>query len=233
MGVIRRAWGNVGTLILDRPERAHAYDRALLEELDQAFTALATECTVVILASTGDRAFCGGADLKEMRRVEPLSALDLLSQQVFDRIARSRAVTIAAVQGPAVGGGCELALACDFRIVGPRATFSLPETSFGLIPAAGGCTRLSRLIGAGRARAVILAGATITAREAVHCGLAMQLDDDVWAAACQLSLRIAERDPVALWLAKQALELDGVDASSRAFERVAEALLYYRRRPLG
>ena len=220
---------SVGMLTLDRPERAHAYDRTHLLELRAGFQSLAESVAVVVVQSTGDRAFCGGADLKAMRDASPLDALDLLSQRVFAEIADSPVVSIAAVQGPAIAGGCELALACDLRVVGPSARFELPETALGLIPAAGGCTRLPRLVGQSIARQVILAGQAIHATQAVAWGLATgEVYDDPRAAATALAQQIARRDPVALRLAKHILGHDG-RAESLDMERLAEALLYGRK----
>lgn len=219
----------VGTLTLDRPRRAHAYDRAHLLALQEGFRALAEEVSVVVVQSTGDRAFCGGADLKAMSRSTPLDALDLLSQRVFAELADSPVVTIAAVQGPAIAGGCELALACDLRVVGPGARFALPETRLGLIPAAGGCTRLARLLGQSVARQVILAGASISSAQAVRWGLAWDpVADDPRVAAAALATEVGQRDPVALRLAKLVLGADGRERSLDA-ERLAEAVLYGRR----
>ena len=219
----------VGVLTLDRPKRAHAYGSSLLQALELGFTRLEATASVVIVQSTGEGAFCGGADLSELASADPLSALDLPSQRLFDRIARSPVPTIAAIQGPAVAGGCELALACDLRIVGPRARFSLPEVSLGLIPSAGGCTRLTRLCGPSVAKQVILFGCSLSAEDAVRLGLAVGPEPDPRAAALALATRIAaEHDPVALRLAKQIVDR-GDDAASLDAERVAESLLYHRR----
>jgi enoyl-CoA hydratase len=216
-------------LTLDRPNRAHAYDEAHLRALRAGFQALSESVSVVVVQSTGERAFCGGADLKSMKEATPLDALDLLSQRVFAEIADSHIVSIAAVQGAAVAGGCELALACDLRVVGPAARFELPETALGLIPAAGGCTRLARLVGQSVARQVILAGTSISADQAIAWGLATgEVQADPRAAALELGRSVAQRDPVALRLAKHVLAQDGRAESLQA-ERIAEALLYGRK----
>ena len=217
-----------GVILLDRPERAHAYDRAHLDLLAEAFADLSQTARVIVLASTGARAFCAGADLGEMKDADPLDALDLRSQAVFTAIARSPVVTIAAIQGPAVAGGCELALAADLRVVGPRARFSLPETALGIIPSAGGCTRLTRLVGPSRAKQVILGGLQVDAEAAVAWGLALRAAPDPLEDAIALAADVAMRDPVALRLAKQIIDR-GEDSASLEAERVSEALLYSRK----
>lgn len=220
--------GEIATITLMRPEKAHAYDRAMLDALDDAVGRLAGRARVVIVASSGARAFCGGADLDEVGRSTPEDALELRSQRVFTALARAPFVSIAAVHGPAVAGGCELALACDLRVVGPAATFSLPEPRRGLIPAAGGCTRLRRLVGPSRAKQVILGGDVIDADTAIAWGLAHRLADDARAAAEAWAGDIAGADPMALRLAKAIVDRDAEDASL-AEERLAEAFLYSRR----
>lgn len=215
---------DVTTVLLDRPGKAHAYHEKMLRALETQLDRL--ETPVLVIGSTGERAFCGGADLDAMKGVEPLAALDLLSQRVFDRIARAPAISVCAVQGAAIGGGCELALACDIRVVGPRARFALPETSLGLVPAAGGCTRLPRLIGAARAKQMILCGWSVDADHAVAWGLAAEKSADPLARAKAIASGLAARDAVALRLAKGLI--DGVDGLGA--ERVTEALLYLRKR---
>jgi enoyl-CoA hydratase len=220
--------GTTGLLTLDRPERAHAYDRTVLEAIASGFAELEGRCHVVIIQSTGDRAFCGGADLQEMQTTDPLDALDLFSQRVFNSIARSPVLTIAAVQGAAIAGGFELTLACDIRVVGPAARFELPETALGLVPSAGGSTRLTRLVGPSLAKQVILAGRSLSAEDALQHGLAIQISPDPRAAALELAKKISTRDPLAQRLAKGIV--DGAeDTESLQAERVAEALLYARK----
>jgi enoyl-CoA hydratase len=224
--------GRVGVLIVDRPERANAYDRAHLEALDRAFATLAKSVSVVVLRAEGEGAFCGGADLEEMAQAEPEDAWNLRSQAVFRTIAISPVISIAAIHGPAIGGGFEMALACDLRIVGPRARFGFPETELGIIPAAGGCTHLARHLGVSMAKAVILGGRRIGAEEAVQLGLALQLAEDPQAAAMGLAEELVQRDPMALQLAKQIIDSAPV-TESLAAERAAQAVLYERRRDGG
>ena len=227
MPVLAPREGPVGFLTLDRPERAHAYDRALLDELLAGVTALA-DCAVIVLESTGERAFCGGADLDAMASATPLSALDLYSQKVFTAIARLPAVTLAAVQGPAIAGGFELALACDLRVAGPRASFAFPETRLGILPSAGGTTRLTRMVGPSRAKAVILGGEPLDAATALAWGVVNRVADDPRSEARAWATLIALRDATALSLAKSVIDAEESTASL-ARERAAEAILYARR----
>ncbi len=219
----------VGILTLDRPRRAHAYDQAHIEALAAGFAELEGSVPVVVVQSTGDGAFCAGADLHELRDADPLSALDLASHHLFTRIARSPTLTIAAVHGAAVAGGCELALACDLRLVGPDARFALPEVQHGLVPAAGGCTRLTRLVGASVAKQVILFGFNLDASEATRLGLSLGPYDDVRGEARALASRWCHTaDPLAARLAKQIIDRHE-DATSLESERVSQSLLYHRR----
>ncbi|MCK6522501.1 enoyl-CoA hydratase/isomerase family protein [Myxococcota bacterium] len=215
------------TLLLDRPERAHAYDQALLRALDAALDEVRTP--TLVLGSTGEGAFCAGADLKDLPLGDPLRALDLLSQRVFERLARAPFITIAAVQGPAVGGGFELALACDLRVVGPRARMWLPETGLGLVPAAGGCTRLPRLVGLSRAKEVILGGRVVDANAALSWGLAARQHEQPLTEALAWAHELSRRDPTAQRLAKCVLDETWPTSASLTMERVTEALLYTRK----
>lgn len=220
--------GSLGVLTLDRPSRAHAYQRDMLDALESGAAQLAAEVPVVLIESTGEGAFCGGADLQEMAEKGPLDALELRSQRVFTRIARLPVVVMVAVQGAAVAGGFELALAADLRVAGPRARFWLPETSLGLLPSAGGTTRLSRLVGPSRAKAVILGGEVLDAETARSWGLIHRIVEDPRAEARAWASQIMRRDPVATRLAKERIDADESDAALSG-ERVVEALLYQQR----
>lgn len=211
----------VAVLSLNRPEKAHAYDRKHLLQLKSFVSEIAKHAKVAIVRSVGHRAFCAGADLSGMQHPDPLSALSLLSQHVFDDLARAPFVSIACVHGAAVAGGCELALACDLRVVGPRARFELPETNLGLIPAAGGCTRLIQLIGLSRAKALILGGDQLSAEQALRCGLVHRLSDDPFNESLKWAEAIQKRSGAALTQAKKVL-----NSPSLHLERWSEGLLY-------
>lgn len=225
---VRVTAGDVATIEISRPEKANAYDRATLEALEAAVRSLWSAARVVVVQSAGDGAFCGGADLDEVRTAPPEEALDLRSQHVFTALARAPFVSVAAVQGAAVAGGCELALATDLRVAGPSARFALPEPKLGLIPSAGGTTRLTRLVGPSRAKEIILGGRSVEAEAALGWGLVHRIAADPRAEARQWAEEIAAKDPMALRLAKAIVDLGEDDASLR-LERVSEAFLYSRR----
>lgn len=220
--------GLVATIEIRRAEKANAYHRATLEALEQAIRELSGSARVVVVQAAGEGAFCAGADLTELAAATPEEALDLRSQRVFTALARAPFVSVAAIHGPAIAGGFELALACDLRVAGPRARFGLPEPDHGLIPSAGGTTRLTRLVGPGRAKEVILGGRVVEAEAALDWGLVHRVVADPRAEAREWAEAIAKRDPVALRLAKGIIDL-GEDEASLRLERVSEAWLYSRR----
>ena len=215
----------IGLISLDRPEKANAYDRAHLDALAQEFEQLSATCTVVIIRSTDPRFFCAGADLNELKQATPEDARNLRSQAVFTAIARSETVSIAVVDGPAVAGGCELALAADLRVIGANAVFRLPETGLGIIPAAGGCTRLTSLLGPAVSKSVILGGGEITAEQAVNWGLGISGGEDALATAQAWAKQLSQLDAEALRAAKRIIDAAAEDRSLRD-ERESQAALY-------
>ena len=137
-----------------------------------------TNICALVIQSEGHR-FCAGADLEEMKTATALmKLLHLQSEAVFSLLENLSCVTIASVHGPAIAGGFEMTLACDLRVVSAETTFSLPEVSLGLIPAAGGCVRLPNIIGPTRAKAVILGGDVISASQSLEWGLVNQVVED-------------------------------------------------------
>ncbi len=225
-----RTDGAVGILELNRPDRANAYTEEMLEALDEGIQRLERreEVRVVVLRSSTPGKFCGGADLGEIRSRGVDDGLRMLAMHVFDRLDALPRPTIAAIDGPAVGGGLELTLACDLRLATDRARFALPETGLGILPAAGALYRLPRLVGDAAARRMILFGEELTANEALTCGLVSEVVTpeelphrvDQWAAAA------AMKDPLALRLAKEALALARSESGARSFTSCAQALLY-------
>ena len=203
----------VATLTLSREERLNALSRELIGETASAIDSFEADGSARVLLVTGaGRAFCAGADIKE-RAENPgdisLQRTSSIISPLFRRIETLSKVAIAAINGPAIGGGCELAMACDLRIASERATFALPEARLGILPGAGGTQRLPRLIGQGRAKEMMLLGTFIDAQTAHAWGLVNRvtahevLMDEARAMADAL-LRMA---PLSLSLIKSAVDL--------------------------
>ena len=138
-------------------------------------------------------------------------------------------MTIASVHGPAIAGGFEMTLACDLRVISAETTFSLPEVSLGLIPAAGGCVRLPNLIGSTRAKAVILGGKVISATQSLEWGLVNQIDNETHQAALRWAEKIATYDSVALRFAKKVLNSTTTNKKASLQAKALEGILYHRR----
>jgi len=220
--------GSIATVTINRPARANAYDSAMLSILEKLVSTLEQERTLaVVFASSDKRFFCAGADLERVSNPRAEDALSLHSQRVFDMIAKASFLSIAVVEGAAVAGGFEWALACDVRIASPSARFWLPETQLGLIPAAGGCTRLTELVGAARAKQVILFHEKLDAQRALDWGVVQQLSETPMTDARLLAGRLSSDHALARQLAKQVIDgVGGGATDSLKSERVAEGLLY-------
>lgn len=203
--------GNIATVTINRPEVLNALDRVTLRELDDVVAALGQDenirCTII--TGAGERAFVAGADIRALHALGRDGALDLMAygQAVFDRLAASPKPTIAAINGFALGGGLELAMACDLRIIADTARLGQPEITLGSIPGWGGTQRLPRLVGMGRARELILTGRIISADEAERIGLVTRVvhADALMAEARALAAHLADLSPIALGLAKETL----------------------------
>jgi enoyl-CoA hydratase len=167
--------GAIATVTLDRPEVLHALDAVMFDELEHAFGELGADASVrvILLTGSGERAFAAGADIRALTETDSTSgrATSERGQQVFLRMERCGKPVIACVNGVALGGGCELALACTFRIASERSKLGLPELKLGLIPGYGGSQRLPRLIGKSAALRLMLTGVAVDATEALRLGL--------------------------------------------------------------
>jgi enoyl-CoA hydratase len=202
---------HVATITLNRPEARNAMNTALREAMLRHFTALSVndDVRVIVVTGAGDRAFSAGADIKEF--VDPLVPTQFREQrrrldfrQTMDRCSQP---IIAAIRGVALGGGLELALACDIRIAGDDAMLGLTEVNLAIIPGGGGTQRLPRLIGRGKALEMILTGTRIDAAEALRLGLVERVVPaaDVLESALTLARELAGKSPVALRYAKEAV----------------------------
>jgi enoyl-CoA hydratase len=198
----------VATLTVNRPEARHALDAATVEEFHRALADVRSQrCAVLILTGAGDKAFVSGADIRTIRERGRDDALASINSGLMAAVEAHEAVTIAAVNGYALGGGCELALACDLRIAAENAVFGLPEPSLGIIPGAGGTQRLPRIVGLGRAKEMVLTGARWDARRALEVGLVSEVVPlpRLLDAAREMAGRVLELGPLAVRLAKRAL----------------------------
>lgn len=214
----------VANIFLDRPHQAHAYTPDMLMQLEQAVSQLRHH-SVCIISSTGAKHFCAGADKDSLKQRMAEDALALHAQSIFESIATSKTIFIAAMNGAAVAGGCELALACDLRVAHPQTFLALPEVSLGLIPSAGGCTRLVKLVGDSIAKGVILGGNHINSSDAERWGLFHKISLEPYEEALRWAKEIQKKDSLALRLAKSVL-----NEPSLLAERLAEAVLYERKR---
>ena len=222
---------SVATICLDRPAKHNALTPEMLEQLDAILIDLDADRSVrvVVLTGAGDRSFCAGADIKRFKALHPL---DMWAQwtrrglRVFDHLAKLRQPTIAAVSGNAYGGGFEIALACDLRVLADDATLGLTEVGIGALPGWGGTGRLRDLVGPGRAKELILTGDPLTADQALAWGVASRLAPkaEVISAAQQLAATIATRAPIAVQMAKQAIDSAGAYAE---MEQIAAAATAY------
>ena len=200
--------GGVATLTVKRPEVRNALDTATVLEFHQALEeARARRVSVLIITGAGDKAFVSGADIRAIRERGRDDALAGINSRLMTAVEGHEAVTIAAVNGYALGGGCELALACDLRIAAENAIFGLPEPSLGIIPGAGATQRLPRLVGLGRAKEMILTGARWDARKALELGLVSEVVplSELPGAARAMAAKVLALGPLAVRLAKAAL----------------------------
>jgi len=216
--------GPVAVLTLSRPEVLNALDRATLESLHSCTSQLAREPAARAVVVTGaGRAFAAGADIAAMRKLGPseAEAFSRLGHEAFAAIEELAVPTIAAVNGFALGGGCELALACDWIYASTKARFGQPEVNLGLIPGFGGTSRLARRVGPAWARELVLAGEPIDAETALRIGLANRLfePEELLTAAFGIAEKIAGKGPLAVAHAKRVIH-EGQDADLR----VANAL---------
>jgi enoyl-CoA hydratase len=206
----------VATLRIDRPDALNALDVATLTELRDRLFELARDPGVraVVLTGAGDKAFVAGADIKYMSGLAPDAAKGwgALGHEAGTLLETMSKPTIAAVNGFALGGGCELALACDIRYASSRAKLGQPEINLGIVPGWGGTQRLARICGLGVAKDLVFSGRTIDAEEALRIGLVNEIADPVLERALATAAELAAKSPVALSLAKRLCNLTlGID----------------------
>lgn len=203
--------GSVAVLRIDRPEAMNSLNAQVLSELNAGLDAVESDPEIKAIIITGEgKAFVAGADIAFMHGLDEESGYDFgrLGQQVFRRIETMEKPVIAAVNGFALGGGCELAMACDIRIASDRAKFGQPEVGLGIIPGYSGTQRLPRLVGKGKAMELILTGNIITAETAGSIGLVDQVvpQESLMDEALAMARKIAGNGPVAVAYAKKAIQ---------------------------
>ncbi|MBM4269861.1 MAG: hypothetical protein FJ144_25205 [Deltaproteobacteria bacterium] len=214
--------GDVATLRIDRARALNSLDRDTLLELRTRIAELGREpVRVVLVTAAGDRVFVAGADIAAMSQMSADEArtFSALGHETFDALESLPCLTVAVVQGAALGGGCELMLACDLVIASEKARFGQPETNLGLLPGFGGCARLLRRVGPALARDLVYSGRLISAEEAQRLGLVNRVvpHDGLAAAATAWADELALRPPLAVARAKVALAAaESADARTAA-----------------
>jgi enoyl-CoA hydratase len=216
--------GRLRWIGLNRPDKRNAIDQAMADSLSAALADARKQPCVLIVHSTTPRIFAAGADIAELRDRDADAALMALNAELFEKLEAHRWPTIALVDGPALGGGCELALACDFRLASENAVFAQPELSLGIMAGAGGNWRLAQLAGLAVARRMLYAGARLDADEALEAGLVDEVTLDLVAAGRVLAEKIARQSWRALELTKLALRSQR--PATTTFDIAAQALLF-------
>ena len=223
---------SIATLTIDRPDVRNALDFETVREVRDALQTLAADpqVGVLILTGAGEAAFVSGADINDIRARGRDEGLAAINSSLFAEIERFPRPTIAAVNGYALGGGCELALACDLRVAADTAKFGQPELGLGIIPGAGATQRLPRIVGLGRAKHLILTGEIVDAKQALEMGLVTMVapPGQLQLRTRELARKILRQGPLAARLAKLALNASArVDLDSGLLiETLAQALCY-------
>jgi enoyl-CoA hydratase len=216
--------GRLRWIGLNRPDKRNAIDQGTVDALSSALDDARKQPCVLIVHSTTPGIFAAGADIAELRDRDADSALLAINAGLFERLEAHRWPTIALVDGPAMGGGCELALACDLRIATARALFAQPELSLGILAGAGGNWRLTQAVGQQIARRMLYAGARLDAAAALAAGLVDELSEDLPAAGRGMAEKIAKQSWRALELTKLALRSHR--PATTTFDVAAQALLF-------
>lgn len=224
--VIYEKSGSVGIVTINRPKALNALNTATLNELDWLVNDIAKDSSVrvVIIRGAGEKAFVAGADITEMQAMSAMEARGFgkLGQSVFNKLENLPQPVIAAINGFTLGGGCELAMACDIRIATDKAKFGQPEVMLGVTPGFAGTQRLPRLVGKGNAKELLFIGDPIDATEAHRLGLVNKVVpvESLMDAAMAMAEKIASRAPLAVQLCKAAVN-EGLDVdlkSATAYE---------------
>ncbi|QQS46060.1 MAG: enoyl-CoA hydratase/isomerase family protein [Acidobacteriota bacterium] len=203
--------GRIAKITINRPDKLNALNIRTRQELAEALDELRADddIRVVIITGAGEKAFVAGADINEFAgRTAVQQRAVMKAKSIFTAAEEFPKPLIAMINGFCLGGGCELALACDIRIAGEKARFGQPEINLGIIPGGGGTQRMTRLIGEGMAMQLVLTGEMIDAREALRLGLVNEVHptDQLEAKTIEMASKIAEKSPVALAMAKTSVK---------------------------
>lgn len=219
----------LAVMVINRPQALNALNSETIQQMSQALDEIEADPAhrVLLITGSGDKAFVAGADIRELKECatpEQGEAASQLGSQLFRRLENSRLIVMAGVNGFALGGGMELALACDFRIASERAVFGLPEVGLGIIPGYGGTQRLPRLIGRGLAVELISTGRKIEAGYAMHIGLVNRVvpSAELLNTCRQLAQDILAQAPLAVAAAKKALN-QGMDGDLESGLKIESA----------
>lgn len=231
--ILLKTEDGIAVLTLNRPQAMNALCDALNNDLLEAIRLIHADTAARVLILTGgDKVFAAGADIKEIMNANPFDAERTANKahSINDALESLPIPVIAAVNGPALGGGCEIALSCDFRIVGEKAVFGLPEVGLGAIPGAGGTQRLTKIIGPVRAKEMVMTGRVMKGKEAYETGLATRCvpDDEVMKEAVALAKKICEKPAASLQYAKQAVNyaVDHNIGTGKLFEKSLFSLCF-------
>lgn len=222
----------ISIIMINRPDTRNALSQETWVELSTAIDFVENDAgtMVVIVTGVGDKTFASGADIKWLNKRTYKDVLGFGSQDVLYKLENCTKPIIAAVNGYALGGGCELAMACDIRIASVNAKFGQPEVNLGIIPGAGGTQRLTELVGKGKAKELIFTGEIIDASEAMRIGLVNKVvpHEELLTSSISMANLIMKKGQVAIRLAKKAINLsESVDIrSGLEFEKLAQALLF-------
>jgi len=234
--VLFKKEGAVAYITINREKALNALNRMIMTRLNQIFSELENtdDVTVVVVTGAGQKAFIAGADVKEIREAgDKRTDLITKGQKFFSKIRNSSKVVIAAVNGFALGGGCELAMACDIRIASESAKFGFPEVKLGLMAGYGGTQLLPRLIGPGRAKYVMFIGEMLTAAEAYQFGLVEKVctPESLMGEVERIAARIAANGPFAIKACKRAINLgrelpldNALDLELEEYDKVAHSM---------
>lgn len=222
----------IAILTINRPEVRNALDYLTWDEIREGMRELKhnEEVNVIILTGAGGKAFASGADINSLQKRTVVEQMNSEVNDILYEISNLNKPVIAAIDGYALGGGCELAMACDIRIATKKSKFGQPEVNLGIIPGGGGTQRLQRLVGIGMAKLLIFTGEIIPAEEAARIGLIEKVVEevDILDSAMEIAEKIKAKGPLAITLAKMSINI-GADTDLRTglyFERYAQAVAF-------